>query len=305
MIKNKKMKKIHIHYISLFFAIIFFSCSIEEKIDSINDKYFKIPDNNFEKILIAKGIDSDGVVNQQILKSDVVDVVKLDLTTLEFGTIADLSGIEEFKSLRKLIANQHDIEQIDLSANNLLEEIHLSGNYLSSIDISKNTNIVQLNLSANQLTTIIGLPELIKLKDLDLSFNYFTELCIDNESLEILHFSNNDLISLDISTALNITNILLTTNKLNYLDISLNKKIQTLLVSNNHLQSINLSENTSLTHLYITSNILTDLDVSNNLKLVDLRVDRNPDLNCIKVSANQNIPNVSLSNYQSLNTTCN
>lgn len=74
---------------------------------------------------------------------------------------------------------------------------------------------------------------MVKLVNLDLSFNYFKELTVDNTSLEILHISNNDLVSLDISAAVNITNVLLTTNKLNALDISSNKKLQTLLVSDN------------------------------------------------------------------------
>jgi len=292
-------------YTTTLTIILFFSCSRDDSMNTFPNTYLRIPDASFEAILIAKGIDSDGLINKQILKSDAEDVQDLDLGTLEYGTIDDLSGIEGFSSLKRLNANQHDIVQVDLKANILLEEIYLAGNYLSSIDVSKNTNIALLDLSANQLTTIIGLSELIKLKDLDLSFNYFEELSIDNESLEILHFSNNDLISLDISAAVNITNVLLTTNKLNALDIPSNKKLQTLLVSDNQLQSVNLGENISLTHLYITSNLLTGLDVSNNQNLIDLKVERNPSLSCIKIANGQNIPTISLSNHQELNVLCN
>jgi hypothetical protein len=273
--------------------------------DSFTNTYLTIPNASFEKILIAKGIDSDGIVNKQMLKSDAEVVQELDLAILEYGNIHDLSGIEGFKSLKKLIANQHDIEQIDLSANILLEEVYLAGNYLSSIDVSKNTNLVVLDLIANQLTTIIGLSDLVKLENLNLSFNYFEELSINNQALEVLHMSNNDLNFLDISAAVNLKNVLLTTNKLNTLDISSNKKLQTLLVSDNQLQSINLGENMILTYLYITSNMLTDLDVSKNQNLVDLKVDRNPDLFCIKIADGQNIPTVSLSNHQELNVLCN
>ncbi|MEX1381808.1 hypothetical protein [Lutibacter sp.] len=284
---------------------LFFSCSKDDNIDTISDKFLSIPDNSFEEILIAKGIDSDGVVNQQMLKSDAVHVEELDLETLEFGIINDISGIEGFSSLKRLIAKQHNIEQIDLSANIYLEEVHLAGNYLSSIDVSKNTNIVLLDLTANQLTDIIGLSELVKLENLNLSFNYLKELTVDNASLEILHISNNDLISLDISAAVNLTNVLLTTNKLNVLNISSNKKLQTLLVSDNQLQSINLSENISLTHLYMASNLLTGLDVSNNQNLIDLKVDRNPNLHCIKIHDGQNIALIFKSDNQELNTNCN
>ncbi|WP_397446016.1 hypothetical protein [Polaribacter sp. R77954] len=288
----------NIFYVALLAITLFFSCSKDDNMDTSSDLYLSIADNSFEKILIAKGIDSDGIVNQQMLKSDAEDVEELELATLEFGSIADLSGIEGFTSLKRLYANQNDIEQIDLGANILLEEIHLAGNYLSNINVSKNINLVLLDVRANQLTTIIGLSELLKLKNLNLSFNYIEELSINNETLEVLHISNNDLIFLDISTAINLTNVLLTTNKLNTLDISSNKKLQTLLVSDNQLQSINLSKNVSLTHVYIASNFLEDLDVSNNQNLVELKIDRNPSLSCIKIANGQRIPSVSLSNHQ-------
>lgn len=298
-------KDINRLYLALLAITLFFSCSKDDNTDESSVLYLSIPNNSFERILIAKGIDSDGVVNQQMLKSDAVDVEELDLATLEFGAITVLSGIEGFTSLKKLHVNQHDIEQIDLSANILLEKVHLAGNYLSSIDVSKNTNLVELDLTSNQLTTIIGLSELVKLKSIDLSFNYFEELSINNQALEVLHMSNNDLINLDISSAVNLKNVLLTSNKLNSLDISSNKKLQTLLVSDNQLQSINLSENISLTHVYIASNLLTGLDVSKNQKLVELKVDRNSSLDCIKIANGQNISSVTLSNHQALNDFCN
>jgi hypothetical protein len=290
---------------SLLLIVMFFSCTKDDNINTISHGFLSIPDNSFEEILIAKGIDSDGIVNRQMLKSDAEVIEDLDLATLEFGTIANLSGIEGFTSLKKLHANQHDIEQIDLSANILLEEVYLAGNNLSIINVSKNTNLVVLDLTSNQLTTIIGLSELVKLKNLNLSFNYFEELSINNQALEVLHMSNNDLVFIDIKAAINITNLLLTTNMLNTLDISSNKKLQTLLVSNNQLESINLSKNISLTHVYISSNLLTNLDVSKNQNLVELKVDRNSSLSCIKIANGQNIRSVTLSNHQVLNDFCN
>jgi hypothetical protein len=78
-----------------------------------------------------------------------------------------------------------------------------------------------------------------------------------------------------------------------------------MLISDNKIQNINLEQNSNLTHLYITSNSLTSIDVSNNQELVDLRVDRNPNLSCIKIQSGQEIPNVSKSDYQELNNNCN
>lgn len=51
--------------------------------------------------------------------------------------------------------------------------------------------------------------------------------------------------------------------------------------------------------------MLTGLDVSNNENLIDLKVDRNPSLSCIKTINGQDIPSVTLSNHQVLNDLCN
>ncbi|WP_372938651.1 hypothetical protein [Seonamhaeicola sp.] len=269
------------------------------------DIYLEIPDASFEAILIHKGIDTDGVLNKQMLKADANTIEALDLATLEYGAITDLSGIEGFVSLKKLVANQHNIEQIDLSFNELLDSVYLAGNNISSINVSNNTNLKLLDVSANKLVSIKGLTDLKKIKILNLSFNYLEAISLNNPLLEILHISNNDLTSLNITEAVSLKNLLLTTNKLNNLNTDSNINLETLLVSDNQLKSINLIENSSLTHLYITSNLLTNLDVSSNSKLVDLKVDRNPHLSCIKIDSNQDIPMVSLAAHQELNVFCN
>jgi Leucine-rich repeat (LRR) protein len=281
------------------------SCSSDINTSDGPSEYINIPDENFEALLIEKGIDSDGVINQQILKNDAQEITDLDLSNLEYGVINDLTGIEGFTSLRKLIATQHDIAQIDVSNNIDLDTLNLAGNNLSSIDLSSNNKLVLLDLTANQLNSITGLTGLSELKDLDLSWNYFENFSISSASLEILHMSNNDLNALNINAAPNLKNLLLTSNKLQSLEVLSNIKLETLLVSDNELQTINLSANQNLTHLYITSNLLINLDVSSNLNLIDLKVDRNPNLPCIKILDGQNIPLISISDHQELNTNCN
>jgi hypothetical protein len=161
-----------------------------------------------------------------------------------------------------------------------------------------------LDAQSNQLSAINGLSKAVHLKELNLSFNELEEFSIENETLEILKISNNLLHSFDVKGSINLKNILLTTNELTSVDFSKNILLETLLISDNNIQNIDLEHNTSLTHLYISSNSLTDLDVGNNQELIDLKVDRNPNLSCIKIQGAQNIPNVSISEYQELNTSC-
>lgn len=283
-------------------------CKIDD-LDSLNDIYVDIPDAHFEAILIEQGIDSDGIINQKILKTDAEQVTHLDLNLLTHSyKISDLTGIEGFVNIRLLSASNQEIERIDLSNNTLLDTVSLWGNRLSSIDLSNNANLVFLDIQANEFSSynsISGLSNATRLKDLDLSWNYLEEFSIRNESLEVLHISHNDLKSINTNGAKSLRNILLISNKLETVDFSSNTLVETLLISGNKLQNINLDHNSRLTHLYISSNILTSLDVSNNPGLIDLRADRNPRLTCIKILNNQEISIVSISDDQKLSSSCN
>ncbi|WP_319480915.1 hypothetical protein [uncultured Draconibacterium sp.] len=299
---NKNKIKYSILVLTLF---LFASCS-DEITKPINDVYISIPDHHFETILIEQGIDSDGMVNQQILKTDAEEVRRLDLNlTRDFGEISDLTGIEGFVNLTLLSAARQQIEAVDLSFNTRLDTLLLQGNYLTSIDLSKNPNLILVDMLSNQLSSINGLSGATNLKKLNLSWNNLEEFSIHNASLEVLHISQNLLKSIDTNGAVNLKNILLTSNELVTVDFSFNTLLETMLISDNKIQNINLEQNSNLTHLYITSNSLTSLNVSNNQELVDLRVDRNPSLTCIKIHSGQEIPTVSKSDYQELNDICN
>ncbi len=289
--------------LAILITILITSCSSNDT-DSYENQYLNIPDSGFEAILIKEGIDSDGILNQRMLRKDASEVSVLDLNFSSEAVISDLTGIEGFVRLKKLSATQQEITAIDLTHNTLLDTLVLSGNYISNIDISNNPNLVLLDVQSNQLSAINGLSKAAHLKELNLSFNELEEFSIENETLEILKISNNLLHSFDVKRSINLKNILLTTNELTSVDFSKNVKLETLLISDNKIQNIDLEHNTGLTHLYISSNLLTDLNVGSNQQLIDLKVDRNPNLNCIKIESSQNIPNVSISEYQELNTSC-
>ncbi|MDL5514071.1 hypothetical protein QSE00_19815 [Arenibacter sp. M-2] len=289
--------------IAMIITILITSCSRNDT-DSYENKYLEIPDSSFEAILIEHGIDSDGVLNQRMLRKDASEVSVLDLNFSSEGVISDLTGIEGFVGLRKLSVMQHELVSIDLSSNTLLDTLYLAGNFISSIDVSNNPNLIMLDVQSNQLSAINGLSKAVHLKELNLSFNELEEFSIENETLEILKISNNLLHSFDVKRSINLKNILLTTNELTSVGFGKNVKLETLLISDNKIQNIDLEHNTGLTHLYISSNSLTDLNVGSNQELIDLKVDRNPNLNCIRIESGQNIPNVSISEYQELNTSC-
>jgi len=285
------------------------SCASDDQIPNSRDAiYLSIPDSHFETKLIEQGIDSDGVVNQKILKSDAEGISHLDLNLNSFSDgISDLTGIEGFINLKLLSASNQELEQIDLSYNTLLDTLYLLGNKLSSIDLSNNTKLIFVDIQINDFSassSIIGLSNATGLKDLDISHNYLEDFSIHNESLEILHMSHNELKTLNTDGLINLKHVFVLSNKLEIVDFSTNTSLETLLLTANRLENIELYNNTSLTHLYMASNSLSNLDVSYNSELIDLRIDRNPNLTCVKIKKDQN-PYIMKSDYQELNTICN
>ncbi|MGN7516060.1 MAG: hypothetical protein ACTHOM_16905 [Allomuricauda sp.] len=289
------------------FTLLITSCSKDNSSeDPIINEYLNIPDNHFETILIEQGIDSDGIVNQRMLRADAKQVQRLDLNLANhFGEIEDLTGIEGFTNITFLSAAGQNLKDIDLSANTQLDTLYLQNNYLTSLDLSKNSDLIMVNLLVNELTAITGLEQATRLKQLNLSYNYFEDFSITNASIEHLLMSDNELTSFDSTGAPHLKSILLTTNQLITLDLSSNLSLETVVISNNALQNISLEDNPNLMYFYASSNVLSTLDVSQNTALIDLRVDRNPDLSCIKIHSGQEIPTVSLSEYQELNELCN
>nr|WP_319512677.1 hypothetical protein [uncultured Draconibacterium sp.] len=266
-------------------TLVIASCTKDdERIEPIND-FVTIPDNQFESILIEQNIDSDEVVNQKISKTDALGVTHLDLNFSSSEMyIEDLTGIEGFTNLTSLSASSHLIEDIDLS---------------------QNTQLDTVLLQANEIHSIQGLSNLNNLKKLDLSWNLLDSLSFKNESIEILLASNNLLEFFEVENADKLKSIILTSNKLSTVNLGTYPLLETLLLSDNLLQSIDLEQNGNLSYLYISDNSLSELSVSSNQNLVDLRVDRNPLLTCIHINNNQEVPTVSLSEYQELSTNCN
>lgn len=261
------------------------SCTKDDKHTALINDFVNIPDNQFESILIEQNIDSDGVINQKISKTDALGVTHLNLNSSTSNKyIEDLSGIKGFTNLTFLSASGHLIEDIDLSHNALLDTVLLQ---------------------ANELQSIQGLSKLKNLTKLDLSWNLLESLSFKSKSIEILLANHNHLKFVEIENAASLKSVILTSNMLTSVNLDTYPLLETLLLSDNRMQTIDLGQNSNLSHLYISGNSLSELSVSSNHNLVHLRADRNPNLTCIQINNGQDIPTVSLSEYQELSTNCN
>ena len=73
-----------------------------------------IPDPNFEQALIDLEIDSDSLVNGKVLTDDIKTVTELNIFDYN---IQNLSGIEDFNSLKILSCFNNQLTSIDISNN--------------------------------------------------------------------------------------------------------------------------------------------------------------------------------------------
>ena len=152
-----------------------------------------IPDENFEQALIDLGIDSDGIVNGQVLTADIVNVTELDLSVDSFNepdySDLDITGISDFTALEILNLGEQPINwNIDdeniLNSNLNLREIYINK---ESIDVGYTIAIESLNLGNLQ-----------DLEYVDLGNVYINSIILDNpnfdyENLTLNLFTDYDL----------------------------------------------------------------------------------------------------------------
>src|SRR5690554_4972472 len=101
-----------------------------------------IPDPAFEQALISLNIDSDGIINGQVLTSDVQNVTILEI--YNGAPIIDLTGIQDFIALEEFSLSYSNLTEIDISQNLQLKILNISQNLLTEIDISNNILLEEL-----------------------------------------------------------------------------------------------------------------------------------------------------------------
>ena len=230
------------------------------------------PDANF-RAYVAKNFDTD---KDNCLTPEELAAVKS--MRLIGKSIGDLTGIEHFTALTKLLCQKNQLTSLDLSKNTALEELDCGDNQLTSLDVSANTALKQLYCMNNPLTA------------LDVSAN---------TALTDLNCINTQRASLDVSANTALTSLLCGDNQLTSLDVSKNTALTSLRCAKNQLASLDVSKNTALEDLDFRWNQLTSLDVSKNAALKDLDCRWNQ-LTSLDLSAN---PELSFSHCSPNNNT--
>lgn len=284
--------------------------------------FIYIADANFEQSLIDLGIDSDGVINQSILRSDAEAVLDLNLTNPALvpeneeryanpeivnveGKIQDLTGIEAFVNLNNLRAFSHELTSIDVSSLKELRRLELVNNQIASIDVSKNTKLEIFWLESNNLNEV-DLTNNTELVNIALGYNNLTEVNVtQNTKLWALTIEGNDLTTVDVSQNKVIAQIWVAENpNLTHMDFSQNTEMYGLGIYNTAIKTLDLSHN-PMTRLYAGNNPnLEHLDLrnGNNLNLNQFWVDNTPNLSCI--NADETISQVMIDSGKSFSEDC-
>ena len=242
-----------------------------------------IPDINFEKKLIALGIDS-GVADGKVLTSSISSLTSLDVS---FTSITNLTGIQDFVALQNLNCNYNKITSLDFSKNIALISLDCSDNYvLTSLDLSQNSALTSLKCNGNYSLTTLNTSKNLNLTALECYNVKLTTLDVSkNTSLSTLRCFNNQLTTLDVSknTALKVLNCY--SNQLSAINISNNIALDTLNCNSNKLMSLDISKNINLKRLQCSGNKLISLNLKNenNTKLHNSTFLFNPNLVCIQV----------------------
>lgn len=275
-----------------------------------------IPDEYFEQELIDLGVDSDETLNGLVLTEDIINVETLNLID---SNISDLSGLQEFSSLKTLIIiNASELESIDLTSNTELIHLEMDLTNITSLDVTQNTALVYLSLEQNSLTSI-DVSQNILLEELILGnhtldiipANSYTNIDITQNTL-LRHFScqfcgNIDSIDFSMSPSLEIISVVF--SELNTIDVSQNTELQYLILGqyevpdyifgiSNNLETVDLSNNSDLIEVQMqNTNIHTlNLKNGNTANIEVLKADVNPNLNCILVD-NEDLAASGTGNY--------
>ena len=137
------------------FILLAFLASGKSMAQQITD----IPDYRFEQALLDLGLDSDLAVNGHILNSDALLVTELIITPesltnypypagdIYAGMIHNLTGLEAFVNLQKLVLNTTMVDNLNVSNLVNLKHLNVVDNMLTAIDVSNNSNLEYIKIS--------------------------------------------------------------------------------------------------------------------------------------------------------------
>jgi ELWxxDGT repeat protein len=267
-----------------------------------NLKTLRVSFHNLETVNLS---DNVGLKSFTAVFSNINDILlpnTIEVLDLQNNNLFNLD-VSEFINLERLLINDNQFEEIDLSANSKLKILNASNNLLRNLNLGTNVNLEFLFISNANLSEL-DVTNHSKLIQLTCHDNRLTSLDVSNNiALEYLSLSNNLVGTIDVSknTALttllanstnlselavgknvNLVTLSCSNNSLSELQLIINSKLKRLNVSNNQIQTLNVSFLRKLEELNCSNNQISVLDITNNIRLIDFNAVEN-NLTCINV----------------------
>ncbi len=220
---------------------------------------------------IPKVIDSDGdgEISQQ-------EAAAVQLLSISYAEITDLSGIEYFTGLMNLYCNDNDITSIDLSKATMLELLNCNFNDITALDLSANTKLVKLAAEANKIASELDLSNNTMLDYLNVAVNQIPSIILpESSALEYIQVNNNKLTSLDVKGSDKLELLWCHSNDLTELVVTGSPMLLEIAFDGNDISEIDLSSNRELRTVLGARNQLTEIELSNAKKLASVDLQRN------------------------------
>lgn len=279
----------------------------------MQSQYTSIPDPIFEQELINQGIDSNPVIDHQVLTSDVNTKITL---IIQIDFIQDYTGLEAFISLENLQLGGYGLfDTLNLSTLTNLKHFSLAGSFVTNLDFSQNINIETVEIG-NDYTSSINIDNCLQLNKLVIECPQITTINLTNNSnLKEFGAFRNQIVNFNTSQnsileKLTIRELFGATSSTVNVDLTNNINLKYLFIDNVTLPSINLNNNTLLDYLLIYNSSLSSINLSNNslLKYVNLNFNQLSTLDVSNLSlleslscTGNTIPTLNVNNNQNLN----
>ncbi len=270
-----------------------------------NAQTVTIPDVNFKNALLTSlcvdadlngTYESDADTNNdgqiQLTEASVIQRLRIS-----GKNISDLTGIQSFTNLKKILCNSNVLTTIDFSANLNLQQIDCSSNnfvsltinglsFLDTLKVYPSTSLQNLTVTNNPLLTTLTLGSdfgsISSLVNLNCSHNALTSLSVFNNGYPFTNLTTVDCSYNQLTT------------------LPLNSAITNLNISNNLFTTFTISK-PNLTTLNVSNNNLTTLSVYDCGNLSSLQYSGNPNLNVLGIT-NTNITTLSVHDFNNLQT---
>lgn len=137
------------------------------------------------------------------------------------------------------------------------------------------TDSVKIQWDQDKTTSVYGPDMSVPHTFTDNNLSHYIHITGSESAIRSLMIDNNELISLDIKSNENLTNLSCANNHLDAIDLSGCKKLGGLDISNNEFTSIDLTCLPELLLFHAVNNWLTELDVSANPNIFELYIENN------------------------------